>query len=49
LNFVQRWGIKVKDVKIENICGSVRIFVDDTGKVVADPLLINLDLAGSIN
>ncbi|PEA32956.1 hypothetical protein COO13_11755 [Bacillus toyonensis] len=58
LNFVQKWGIKVKDVKIETICGSVRIFVDDTvigtvsdetGKVVAEQLLIKLDLAGAIN
>ncbi|HDR3447603.1 hypothetical protein BTT_40490 [Bacillus thuringiensis serovar morrisoni str. 4AA1] len=48
----------MKDVKIETICGSVRIFVDDTvigtvsdetGKVVAEQLLIKLDLAGAIN
>ncbi|MCW1939458.1 hypothetical protein OMD49_06420 [Bacillus anthracis] len=51
-------GIKVKDVKIENLCGSLRIFVDETvigtvsdetGKVVAEQLLIKLDLAGAIN
>lgn len=58
MNFVQKWGIKVKDVKIENLCGSLRIFVDETvigtvsdetGKVVAEQLLIKLDLAGAIN
>ncbi|WP_225989797.1 hypothetical protein [Bacillus cereus] len=51
LNFVEKWGIKVKDVKIENVCGSLRIFVDGTviGKVVTENLLINLDQAGAIN
>ncbi|WP_179892746.1 hypothetical protein [Bacillus thuringiensis] len=48
----------MKDVKIENICGSLRIFVDGTvirnvsdeiGKVVTENLLINLDQAGAIN
>ncbi|WP_255285255.1 hypothetical protein [Bacillus cereus] len=39
----------MKDVKIENLCGSLRIFVDETGKVVAEQLLIKLDLAGAIN
>ncbi|EOO68094.1 hypothetical protein IKE_01568 [Bacillus cereus VD196] len=39
----------MKDVKIENLCGSLRIFVDETGKVVAERLLIKLDLAGAIN
>ncbi|PEQ01539.1 hypothetical protein CN587_25275 [Bacillus wiedmannii] len=51
-------GIKVKDVKIENICGSLRISVDGTvignvsdemGKVVTENLLINLDQVGAIN
>jgi len=58
LNFIKKWGIKVKDVKIEIICGSLRIFVDGTvignvsdeiGKVVTENLLINLDQAGAIN
>ncbi|MCU4715937.1 hypothetical protein OCE25_27185 [Bacillus cereus] len=51
-------GIKVKDVKIENIRGSLRISVDGTvignvsdemGKVVTENLLINLDQVGAIN
>ncbi|MGE7869282.1 hypothetical protein ACQKNO_24460 [Bacillus paramycoides] len=48
----------MKDVKIENTCGSLRIFVDGTvignvsdeiGKVITENLLINLDKAGAIN
>ncbi|WP_180230518.1 hypothetical protein [Bacillus cereus] len=48
----------MKDVKIEIICGSLRIFVDGTvignvsdeiGKVVTENLLINLDQAEAIN
>ncbi|WP_176527234.1 hypothetical protein [Bacillus thuringiensis] len=48
----------MKDVKIENVCGSLRISVDGTvignvsdemGKVVTENLLINLDQVGAIN
>lgn len=48
----------MKDVKLENICGSLRICVDGTvignvsdeiGKVVTENLLINLDRVGAIN
>ncbi|HFO0458945.1 TPA: hypothetical protein ACHIFS_002544 [Bacillus paranthracis] len=48
----------MKDVKIENIRGSLRISVDGTvignvsdemGKVVTENLLINLDQVGAIN
>ncbi|MBD5797772.1 hypothetical protein BHU24_16590 [Bacillus pseudomycoides] len=58
MNFVKKWGMDMKDVKIEYIENKARITVDGKEiafatntitKKVAEKLLINLDQAGAIN